>query len=65
VDGVSVKTPIATGGKILVNGGETGLDIGGGSASTLNFHGVIDDVRIYNYGLSDAEVVQLYQGTLD
>lgn len=29
--------------------------------SNYNFNGIIDDIRIYNYGLSVAEIEQLYQ----
>jgi hypothetical protein len=36
--------------------------IGSSGADGRYFNGAIDDVRIYNYALSDAEVLALYQG---
>lgn len=62
VDGVLVKS-------ISVGGKSPGYTIGGGyegfigkrtGAITQNFNGKIDDVRIYNRVLSDAEIAQLY-----
>ncbi len=42
-----------------MNGG--GAEIGGrNDASGGNFHGLIDDVRIYNYVLSDDEIAEIY-----
>ena len=40
----------------------TGLFIGCTSSNATNFNGMIDDVRIYNYALSDAEIKQAMRG---
>ena len=40
----------------------TGLFIGCTSSNATNFNGMIDDVRIYNYALSDAEIEEAMRG---
>jgi hypothetical protein len=64
INGVADGSPKAT-GRTLVNGSDKGLDIGGSAGDIQNFRGLIDDVRVYNYALSAAEILQLYQGTFD
>jgi hypothetical protein len=34
-----------------------------GGQTNFNFHGMLDDVRIYNRALTASEVSALYQGT--
>ncbi|MBF0198855.1 MAG: LamG domain-containing protein [Planctomycetes bacterium] len=65
IDGVADGSPVNTGGRALVQGGDKGLDIGGSGGGTQNLNGIMDDIRLYNYGLSAAQVLQLYQGTFD
>jgi len=64
VDGTIVNTASAydaNGAGALWIGGDT-FSVGGGLEELFN--GVIDDVRIYNRTLSDAEVAQLYNAPL-
>jgi tetratricopeptide (TPR) repeat protein len=62
VDGVEdSNSPIANSRGISSN--DEPVYIGGNSESTARFwNGLIDDVRIYNYALSKAEVKELYAG---
>jgi len=45
-----------------VNEATTGLFIGCTSSNATNFNGMIDDVRIYDYALSDAEIKEAMRG---
>lgn len=54
----------ATGGRALVTG-SNGLTIGGTTGGLQNFRGLMDDVRVYNYALGDADILKLYSGTFD
>jgi len=44
------------------NAATTGLFIGCTSSNATNFDGMIDDVRIYDYALSDAEIKEAMRG---
>jgi hypothetical protein len=44
------------------NAATTGLFIGCTSSNATNFNGMIDDVRIYDYALSDAEIKEAMRG---
>ena len=45
-----------------VNEATTGLFIGCTSSNATNFNGMIDDVRVYDYALSDAEIKEAMRG---
>jgi tetratricopeptide (TPR) repeat protein len=62
VDGVEdPKSPVAYGESISTN--DKPVYIGGNAGYPGRFwNGMIDDVRIYNYALSEAEVKELYAG---
>jgi hypothetical protein len=45
-----------------INEATTGLFIGCTSSNATNFNGMIDDVRIYNYALSDEEIKEVMRG---
>lgn len=64
INGVLDKSVATNGANLKQNGlegligGETASHSGGGSASA--FDGIIDDVKIYNYALSQSEITALY-----
>ena len=58
MNGQEQSTPDYNSGSIT----DTSLPVRIGSAETEYFHGIIDDVRIYNTALSQNEIQALYQG---
>ncbi len=64
LDGSSSGTPTVT-NALLKHGVDQGLDIGSSNASNSGFHGVLDDIRIYNHSLSASQVQLLFSDDFD
>jgi hypothetical protein len=58
IDGNYIKSDTYS-GNILNNNANMTL---GGQGSNYSFNGQIDDVRIYNYALTDEQIKQVYNG---
>jgi len=52
----------STAGSGNVGAANSNINIGQGVSSTRQFNGLIDDVRIYNYALTQEQIKQLYNG---
>jgi hypothetical protein len=63
VDGVETQYALQTSGSgTYATDAAQNLFIGNSSGGTATFDGQIDDVRVYNYPLTKAQVLNLFNG---